>query len=146
MGVCLACVFCVVSRQMICIQVQSGDPSTASPAPSSFFLLSAITKGKISCFVFFCLCLLILPPLESGLLWGKSNKRSPSAIHLKFQRCRKKAGPSQSTPIIPHQPEVPLETQRSYHPLQPRPQRWAPNWSSCLLSLLECHQKIFLKD
>lgn len=53
------------------------------------------TKGKISCFVYFFLCLLIPPPLESGLLWRKVNKRSPSAIHLKFQRREKKAGPSQ---------------------------------------------------
>lgn len=96
----------MVSWQVICIQVQPGDPNTPSHVPSSFSLLLPITKGKISCFVFFCVCRLILPPLGSGLLWGKFSKRSPSAVHLKVQRHKKKAGPSQSTPTIPYQPEV----------------------------------------
>lgn len=133
-GICLVCISCIILGQVICIQVQPGDPNASSPSPSSSSLLWPITKGTISCFVFFCLCLLILPPLRSGLLWGKFSKRSPSAIHLKVQRLKKKAGPSQSPPILPYQPEVPLETQGSYHPLLPRLQWRAPNWSSCLLS------------
>lgn len=56
--------FCLVPEQMICIQVPSADPNTISPSLSSF----PHSKGKISCFVYFLLCLLILPPLESGLL------------------------------------------------------------------------------
>lgn len=120
----------MVSWHVICIQLQPGGPN----APFSFSLLLRITKGKISCFVFFCLCLLFLPSLGSGLLWEKFSKRSPSAVHLKVQRLKKNGGPSQSTLILPYQPEVPPETQGSSHPLQPRLQWWASNWSSCLLS------------
>lgn len=131
-GVCLAGILCLVPEQVICIQVQSADPNTVSPSLSSFPVLSPILRARFLVLFTFFFVFWFHHPWNQDSSEGNSIREALQQFISNSKGERRKLAHANNllcySSLLPAQ--VPFETQRSQHPLQPRAQPWVPNWVS----------------